>query len=64
MLYEVITIREGTYVPQYPLKVRRDYDRANYGGDPNETVYSESGTEANPVKITSYAGETVTIDFV
>lgn len=55
-------IRGGTYTPRYPVWLGTDYNRQTKGGDPNETLNSESGTASSPVIIESYQGEQVTVD--
>jgi hypothetical protein len=59
---DTLYIRQGTYVPDYTIYARNDSTRIEYGGNPRERVRSESGTAANPVRITSYPGEHVVID--
>jgi len=55
-------IRGGTYAPTYPLWLADDYTNKANGGDPNETMNSQSGTASAPVIIENYNGETPIID--
>ncbi|MFL0796106.1 MAG: right-handed parallel beta-helix repeat-containing protein [Cellvibrionaceae bacterium] len=59
---DTLYIREGTYSPQYSLRLHSTYDSQNYGGHPTATVNAESGTVNSPVLITAYENEEVIID--
>lgn len=59
---DTLYIRGGVYVQNYPICVRDDAHKDQDGGNPSETVQSQSGTAANPVRVTSYPGEAVIID--
>lgn len=58
---DTLYIRGGTYTPQYSMVVKNDAANQQ-DGNPNEAMNAESGTAANPVRITSQPGELVTIN--
>ena len=59
---DTLWVRGGVYTPKYPVWLASDFARQTGGGDPNERMNAQSGTQSAQVVIENYRGEQVTID--